>query len=127
VPAGATDPAGDLAVYQCEGGSYAQCDGGLCFTSTSGRDSPLWGHVNNNEIICSCPIETSNLPFQIMGPNPCPATAAEFDAICAANVSKVNNGANIFIGLTGTNGYAEASECLVGHPVTLNQCTRPAQ
>jgi hypothetical protein len=126
VPAGATNRAGNLAVYQCERGSYAQCDGGLCSTSTSGKDSPLWGHVNTNEIICSCGIETTNIPFQVMGPKPCPTTAAEFDAVCGLNVSKANNGANIFIGLDGTDGFHKASECLVGHPVTLNECTRPA-
>src|SRR5262249_54369192 len=60
-PAGATTASGDLAVYECErGGTYAQCDGGLCFTSTSKpnskSNSPLWGDVSKDQIICSCPI-----------------------------------------------------------------------
>jgi hypothetical protein len=36
-PAGAIGPQGNLAIYTCEGGSYAQCDGGLCFNSTTER------------------------------------------------------------------------------------------
>jgi len=129
-PAGAVDPNGNLAVYECErGGSYAQCDGGLCFTSTKGGNPPLWGPVSSSQIVCSCPIRTSAIPFEVMGPKPCPTTAAQFDAICGSNVSQANNGATIFIGDLLPGGYAKSAACLVGQPqpVKLNTCTRPAQ
>ena len=127
-PAGAVNPNGDLAVYQCErGGSFAQCDGGLCFTSTTGRNPPLWGPVSSSQIVCSCPIQTSAVPFEVFGPKPCPTTAAEYDAVCGANVSRANNGATLFIG-GPSGGFVSLAECLLGgQQVTLNTCTRPAQ
>ena len=129
-PAGAVNPNGDLASYQCErGGSYAQCDGGLCFTSTTGRNPPLWGPVSNSQIVCSCPIQTSAIPFEVMGPKPCPTTAAAFDAVCGANVSKANNGATIFIGDPVPGGWGILGACLLGQtqPLPINTCTRPAE
>jgi len=114
----------NLAVYQCEGGAYSQCDGGLCFTSTTGRNSPLWGHVSNNQIICSCPITESAVPFEVMGPSPCPTTAAEFDNICGSNVSRANNGAITYIGSPVPGSFEKLAACL-GQPATFNHCTRP--
>ena len=73
---------GDQALYTCSAGtadgSYAQCDGGLCFTSTEaspsfpGFDEPL----AEGQIICSCPITTAApgetaFGYQIAGPFPC--------------------------------------------------------
>lgn len=50
----------------------AQCDGGICFSSTSGTIFPGMGEVKSNEIICSCPIvKASSIGFQIAGPYPC--------------------------------------------------------
>ena len=131
-PAGAANPNGNLAVYQCErGGSYAQCDGGLCFTSTTGRNPPLWGPVSNSQIVCSCPIQTSAIPFTVMGPKPCPTTAAEYDAVCGSNGSQANNGATIFIGdpISNPASWGILAACLLGQtqPVPINTCTRPAQ
>ena len=129
-PAGAVNPNGDLAVYQCEtGGSYAQCDGGLCFTSTTGRNPPLWGPVSNNQVVCSCPIHTTPLPFSVMGPKPCPTTAAEYDAVCGSSGSQANNGATLFIGdpLGANPDSWELLAACLGQPVTVNTCTRPAQ
>ena len=94
-PAGALGPSGNLAVYTCERGNTAQCDGGICFVSTIGRSSPLWGPVSNNQIICSCPVLSLPIPFEVMGPFPCPTTAAEFDQVCGATGSAINNGAAI--------------------------------
>ena len=127
-PAGAVDPNGNLAVYSCDrGGSSAQCDGGLCFTSTTGKNPPLWGPVSNSQIVCSCPIRTTALPFSVIGPKPCPATAAEYDAVCGANGSQANNGATIFIGdpIPNPDSWEILASC-VGQPVTMNTCTRPA-
>src|SRR5271166_4103836 len=59
-PANVTSPAGNIAVYSCDGGTYAQCDGGLCFSSTTGKTSPLWGPVSNDQIVCSCPVKTTS-------------------------------------------------------------------
>ena len=50
---------GNKALYTCPGdstGSYAQCDGGFCFKSSSGHFFPGVGYVATNQIICSCPI-----------------------------------------------------------------------
>lgn len=66
-------PDGDFALYTCPGennkgkyggvsaavGSYAQCDGGICFTSTKGNNFPGFEKLRNKEIICSCPIATN--------------------------------------------------------------------
>ena len=127
-PAGAANPNGNLAVYSCDrGGSSAQCDGGLCFTSTTGKNPPLWGPVSNSQIVCSCPIRTTAVPFSVIGPKPCPATAAEYDAVCGANGSQANKGATIFIGdpIPNPDSWEILASC-VGQPVTMNTCTRPA-
>jgi hypothetical protein len=73
VPEQAKYPDGDFAAYTCPGelnkgkyggvapakGSYAQCDGGLCFISTKGNNFPALGKLGKKEIICSCPIATN--------------------------------------------------------------------
>jgi len=73
VPEQAKYPDGDFAAYTCPGehnkdkyggvsaakGSYAQCDGGLCFTSTKGNHFPTFGKLGKKELICSCPIATN--------------------------------------------------------------------
>ena len=73
VPEQVKYPDGDYAAYTCPGelnkgkyggvararGSYAQCDGGLCFTSTKGNNFPTFGKLGKKEIICSCPIATN--------------------------------------------------------------------
>ena len=123
-PVEATVPSGNVALYTCEGGSAAQCDGGLCFTSTTGTSGPLWGSVSNNQVICSCPVSTLNIPFEVFGPYPCPATAAEFDSVCGSNVSAINNGATLYIGGPPSTGV-RLSECLTGKKPTFNRCTRP--
>lgn len=73
VPRESEYPDGDFALYTCPGennkgkyggivaskGSYAQCDGGLCFTSTRGKNFPGLEKLGKNEVICSCPISTN--------------------------------------------------------------------
>ena len=101
-PPGLTSPSGNLTLYTCKaGGSYAQCDGGLCFTSTTAKQSPeppLWGPVSSSQIVCSCPIATPKTSYQVFGPNQCPTAPEEYDQICAAGVTKINNGAMIYVG-----------------------------
>jgi hypothetical protein len=123
-PAGAIRPRRDLALYTCDSGSYAQCDGGICFTSTTGKTSPLWGQVGAREIICSCPVATTNTSFQVFGPGQCPTTRAGFDAVCAKNATAINNGAILYIG--SPTGGPEAFAACLGKPVSFNHCDRPA-
>ena len=73
VPKRSVYPEGDYALYTCPGelnkgkyggvaassGSYAQCDGGLCFTSTKGRNFPGFEKLGKKELMCSCPITTN--------------------------------------------------------------------
>ncbi|OZG72199.1 hypothetical protein BTA51_17790 [Hahella sp. CCB-MM4] len=62
----------------------AQCDGGLCFKSTQGKEFPGLGYIKENEIVCSCPPTLSNSPgFQIAGPWKCkPGDANENNQCC---------------------------------------------
>jgi hypothetical protein len=89
----------------------------------------LWGDVSKSEIICSCPIHTTALPFSVMGPKPCPTTAAEYDAVCGSSGSQANNGATLFIGdpLGANPDSWELLAACLGQPVKVNTCTRPAQ
>ena len=55
--------------------AYGQCDGGICFTSTSNKTFPGFDGKLHKEIVCSCPISTettlgSTDPFgyQVFGP-----------------------------------------------------------
>jgi hypothetical protein len=104
-------PGGDLALYTCRGGTsdgaYAQCDGGLCFTSTEaspsfpGFDEPL----GENQIICSCPITIAdpgqaNFGYQIAGPFPCEDS---FFENCKSSNTNSKTGTHIPVGApTGT-------------------------
>src|ERR1700730_18527829 len=81
VPASVIAPDGDQALYDCPAststGAYAQCDGGLCFTSTEGQSFPGFDKpLQKGELICSCPItvanpDTAKVGYQIIGPYPC--------------------------------------------------------
>lgn len=123
-PAGAISPRKELALYTCNsGGSYAQCDGGLCFGSTTGKTSSLWGKVGKGEIICSCPVVTTDTSFQVFGPGQCPTTQEAFDRVCAKNATAKNNGAILYIG-SPTTGPETFAACL-GQPITFNHCDRP--
>jgi hypothetical protein len=67
-----------LALYTCPGGQstgpYAQCDGGVCFDSTTGAEFPGVGPIGPHQILCSCPITVpratppQKLGYQIAGP-----------------------------------------------------------
>jgi hypothetical protein len=78
---------GSAAVYTCPGSAdagsgvsapvaYGQCDGGICFKSSSGQRFPGFaGRVGDNQIICSCPVSSDATPgssdsfgYQIFGP-----------------------------------------------------------
>ena len=119
---------GDQALYTCPArtsdGAYAQCDGGLCFTSTEGQsfsgfDQPL----EQNQIICSCPITVANpatakLGYQIAGPFPCEQS---FFQNCKSAVANTNTGSMIQVGApTGTPRLL--TRLLNGSVPTLNEC-----
>jgi hypothetical protein len=90
-----------MALYSCPGatsdGAYAQCDGGLCFTSTEGGSFPGFDKpLKKGEIVCSCPITVANpstakIGYQIAGPYPCQKS---FFANCGS--------ARAYRGLVGT-------------------------
>jgi hypothetical protein len=80
VPPSIIKPDGNMAIYTCPNtsdGAYAQCDGGVCFRSTSGQRFPGFRkNLAQDEIICSCPITVAdpskpNVGYQIAGPYPC--------------------------------------------------------
>jgi hypothetical protein len=113
-----------LAVYTCPGGStgsYAQCDGGICFDSTTGKTFPGVGAVGSGQIVCSCPITTprKTLPrhgtrggFQTWGPwqmadgTPCTGNGSPedccnsdwFSRFCFPTPKKPTNGDIILVG-----------------------------
>lgn len=68
----ASPPNGDMAIYTCERGqpaAYAQCDGAFCFEGSQMSFFPGFDTLQENEIICSCPITYSDgtIPFQVGG------------------------------------------------------------
>ena len=129
LPEGARSTSGDLAVYNCKRkGSYAQCDGGICFTNTSGKNFPGLGKLTEDEVMCSCPITTAKV-YEVFGPYPCPKTAAEFDQVCAAGSRSTKNGEYLRIGSPGRGSVQTFSDCLElkPEPVYLNRCVRPSK
>lgn len=129
VPSSVIAPNGDKAVYTCSGGrsegAYAQCDGGLCFTSTEetkfpGFDKP----VPKGQIICSCPITmpksflTRRIGHQIMGPYPCQKSFFQY---CNSATANEKNGSTIYVGApTGIPKFL--AKKLNGSVPALNEC-----
>ena len=120
----------NMGLYTCRGdtsdGSYGQCDGGLCFTSTQGdpsfpgfEDDPL----EEDQIICSCPITKANLGanigYQIAGPFPC---EEEFFNNCSSEFTNDSLGARIPVG--SPTGSAKILALLLDGPSLpkLNEC-----
>jgi hypothetical protein len=124
---------GDMALYTCAAGqsdgAYAQCDGGLCFTSTDaapsfpGFDEPL----AEGEIICSCPITVADpdqpgFGYQIAGPFPC---EADFFQNCGRAATNRRTGTTIPVGAP-TGVPRILTRLLDGPPVPpLNECPSP--
>ena len=109
---------GNKALYTCPGGStaaYAQCDGGTCFKSTSGKYFPGVGMVAKNEIICSCPMTTPAVSYQFIGPYPCQPSAL---SVCNQNVV---NGSVIPVGSPPGAGRV-LTEALYGRQYPINEC-----
>jgi hypothetical protein len=125
---------GDMALYTCPAGksdgAYAQCDGGLCFTSTEGSPSfPGLGEVGPGQIVCSCPITIANpdsagFGYQIAGPYPC---EDDFFANCESAKTNARTGTTIPVG--APTGTARILALLLdGRPAPrLNRCRAPGQ
>jgi hypothetical protein len=125
LPPSVQPPSGDMAVYDCPGvtsdGAYAQCDGGICFTSTEGKSFPGFaGPLMQNELICSCPITQPTPPnqvgFQIAGPYPCQDT---FFKYCKSATANTKTGSTIYVGAP-TGAAALLSKLLYGKVPNIN-------
>ena len=123
---------GDKAIYTCprnvSSGAYAQCDGGLCFTSTEGQDFPpgSTATLGENQIICACPIVQANPPeplgYQIAGPYPCERS---FFRNCSSQTANTNTGSTIYVGAP-TGSARLLTQLLYGNVPPLNVCPSPA-
>lgn len=120
-------PYGGKALYDCpagtSNGAYAQCDGGLCFTSSEGQAFPGFDKpLNKNEVICSCPITVANpsamAGYQIVGPYPCQQS---FFRNCKKAVANTRSGAEIYVGAPTGAGRLLTRE-LYGYVPPLNHC-----
>ena len=116
---------GDQAVYTCprtSDGAYAQCDGGICFTSTQGKSFPGFDEaLAKDEIICSCPItqhhRTDPVGYQIAGPFPCQQS---FFENCSSVVANNNTGSTLYVG--APTGVARAAAFILGGNQAVNEC-----
>ena len=120
-------PYGNQALYDCpartSNGAYAQCDGGVCFTSSEGQSFPGFDKpLNKNEIICSCPITVASpmamTGYQIAGPYPCQQS---FFRNCRKAVTNSETGTQIYVGAPTGAARALTRE-LYGHVPPLNEC-----
>lgn len=122
-------PYGDKALYDCpagtSNGAYAQCDGGVCFTSSEGQSFPGFDKpLKKNEVICSCPITeaspTAMAGYQIAGPYPCQQS---FFRNCRKAVANTETGSQIYVG--APTGVARLlTRELYGYVPPLNHCYR---
>lgn len=121
-------PDGDEALYTCpassSNGAYAQCDGGLCFSSTEGVSFPGFSApLGSNQIICSCPITvadpaTATIGYQIVGPFPCQKS---FFKNCRQATANKKTGSNIYVGAPA-GVPRKLTKQLDGSVPALNQC-----
>ena len=128
LPNSVVAPDGDQALYTCpaatSNGAYAQCDGGICFTSTQGKSFPGFSEpLGADQIVCSCPITVANpatakTGYQIVGPYPCQKS---FFKNCKKAQTNKSNGAQIFVGAPSGAGRA-LTQALYGSVPPLNQC-----
>ncbi|MGF6267020.1 hypothetical protein OKW49_008014 [Paraburkholderia youngii] len=130
VPESVVAPQGDQALYNCPAGSdggYAQCDGGMCFTSSKGTSFPGFNEpLDRTDIICACPISVtpgSPVGFQIAGPYPCDNSYFRF---CKSQVANNRTGSTVKVGApTGTARFLALR--LNGSAPPLHECLPPSQ
>ena len=136
---------GRAAVYTCPGSAdagsgviapvaFAQCDGGICFKSSTGQRFPGFaGRLQDDEIMCSCPISSGATPgssdsfgYQVFGPyHPIAPKGSRCDASACASCSVPNptaNGTTIAVGAaTGVPKFLALQ--LDGPPLPdINEC-----
>jgi hypothetical protein len=126
LPDSIASPQAGGAAYTCsgdDGGAYAQCDGGICFTSTEettfpGFDKP----VPKGQIICSCPITQASSGsaqgYQILGPYPCDKS---FFKYCKSATANSKTGSTIYVGAPIGTAQALAIQ-LNGSVPPINEC-----
>jgi len=145
-------PAGREALYTCPGeankgsrgfaanGSYGQCDGGICFTSTTGQSFPGFDKRLIHDIICACPLSTSCDPtsrngsgYQISGSydrgcnpedcNACSAGEIEPKDQCTGNpLASITQGTIIPVGAPSGSPLALSCLLLDGNVPKVNSC-----
>ena len=112
-------------------GYGAQCDGGICFYGTQGKDFPGLGHIDKNEIVCSCPPMLSSSPgFQIAGPWNCkPGDANENNQCCdqdyyneMCSVTSVKSTGTVLAVSAPIGAPKVLSAMLDGKPPQVNAC-----
>ena len=124
-------PNGNRALYTCPAGAsdggYAQCDGGVCFTSSQGKSFPGFKNaLGAANIICACPItlpDPTKAPvgFQIAGPYPCDDSWFRY---CKSAVANTRTGSTVMVGApTGTARFL--TRRLYGSVPPLHQCPAP--
>ena len=124
-----SNPNADQAIYTCPGGSdgaYAQCDGGICATSTQGQSFPGFDEpLANDEIICSCPITQQRrinpVGYQIAGPYPCQQS---FFENCEKKTANNKTGSTLYVG-SPTGIFDLASFLLTGSIPKTHKCLPP--
>jgi hypothetical protein len=131
LPPSVTAPRGDMALYDCPAatsdGAYAQCDGGLCFTSTEGQSFPGFDRpLGKNQIICSCPItvadpDQARLGYQIAGPYPCQKS---FFQNCRSAKANTRTGSTIYVGAQAGVPLL-LTRLLTGTVPQVNRCRYP--
>jgi hypothetical protein len=124
LPESLVAPSGNQALYACPRSSlaaYAKCDGGICFTSSTGRSFPGSNTpLGDNQIMCSCPIERAN-PIQgleIIGPYPCEES---FFQNCDRTVANKDTGSTLYDG-TSIGSTEIGTRLLYGSVPPLNTC-----
>ncbi|SIT50711.1 conserved exported hypothetical protein [Paraburkholderia piptadeniae] len=130
LPESVVAPNGHRALYTCPAGStggYAQCDGGICFTSSNGSSFPGFDRqLGSTDIICACPItqaQGSPVGYQIAGPYPC---ADSYFRYCNSQTANTSTGSTVKVGApTGTAGFLALQ--LNGSVPKLNECRAPSQ
>jgi len=136
---------GNEALYTCPGSAnagsgveapvaYGQCDGAICYTSTSGQRFPGFDRrLSNDQIICACPISTDATAgssdifgYQVIGPyHPKAPLGSRCDPRGCAECSVTNpaaNGTILPVGSPSGSGKFLTAK-LAGLPLPkINEC-----
>ena len=126
LPPSVLQKGGDQALYTCppivSDGAYAQCDGGICFTSSEAQSFPGFDEpLAKNQIICSCPTATAKLGYQIAGPFPCQKS---FFQNCKSATANTNTASTLYVGAPIGSARLLTRQ-LYGAVPALNECPFP--